>query len=230
MNRSALATFSLATAIAVMTLGYANPSFAGKPDCDGAATHPSCKGDEDPTESAAKYEAALTVGGFIFGLSPVTLNKRKNAYHGEEPVGMIRPPDGDPDQSAWDSVFTTPTCLALLSGSIDGVAAGDNWTINVSGSKRNGSVSNNPESDILIRFRDVVADNFPFVDIDFNLIGKIGYDGDGHVNIFLPDIDMTSSFTLDTFNFFASGSQGGGCRSGILDLYPTSVLEIKRIE
>ena len=35
MNRSALATFSLATAIAVMTLGYATPVFAEPPECKG---------------------------------------------------------------------------------------------------------------------------------------------------------------------------------------------------
>jgi len=39
MNRSALVTFSLATAVAVMTLGYANPSFANKPDDDGMHNH-----------------------------------------------------------------------------------------------------------------------------------------------------------------------------------------------
>jgi len=138
---------------------------------------------------------------------------------------------------AWDSVFST--CPELLSDEdgvvlIGGVMAGDSWTINVSGSKFEGSVSNNPESDILIRFRDVVADGFPDVDIDFNLIGKIGYDDGSNVNIFLPDIGNTSSFTLNTFNFFGSGNRGGGCRSGV-SLLPqdpdsVSVLEITRIE
>ena len=224
MNISRLSTFLLTVAVAVMMLGYANVSFAGKPECP---EHPSCKGDEDPTEKAAEYEAALTMGGFTFEPLTVTPNKRKNAYHSQKIVDMDRPLD-ESDQSAWDDVFGT--CSALLPTLIDGVTAGDNWTINISGSKLNGSVSNNPDSDILIRFRDVVADNFTDVDIDFNLIGKIGDDGGGNVNIFLPDIGKTSSFTLDTFNFFASGSQGGGCRSGILDLYPPSVLEITRLE
>ncbi len=56
MNRSALATFSLATAIAVMTLGYANPSYAAKP-CIDDDTHPSCKTDDD---DGAAFDVDIT--------------------------------------------------------------------------------------------------------------------------------------------------------------------------
>ncbi len=238
MNISRLSTFSLTLAVAVMMLGYSTPAFAGK-KCELQPEHPSCKGGGGSTETAAKYEAALTVGGFIFGPLPVTLNKRKNAYHGQTMVDMVRPESVDMacvenECMAWDNVFGTCDLLTNDSMSpvlIPAVTAGDNWTINISGRKLNGSVSNNPESDILIRFRDVVADNFLLVDIDFNLIGKIGLDTGGfEVNKFLPESGDTSSFTLDTFNFFASGSQGGGCSSGIVDLYTPSTLTIKRTE
>ncbi len=221
-----LTILSSTLAVAIFTLGYANPSFADNPnkgDCSpGHCDH----GDDDPTEMPAEYEAALTMGGFTFEPLTVTPNKRKNAYHGEDPVDMSRSVVGDSGQMAWDNVFGT--CSALLTSLIDGVTAGDNWTINISGSKLNGSVSNNPDSDILIRFRDVVADNFPDVDIDFNLIGKIGLTNNNVTNFLPEELNDTSSFMLDTFNFFASGSQGGGCRSGIVLLYTPSVLKITR--
>lgn len=49
MNRLTLSTLSLTTAIVVMTLGYATPAFAAKPDCDSDSdsSHPSCKTDGD---------------------------------------------------------------------------------------------------------------------------------------------------------------------------------------
>ncbi len=224
MNISRLSTLLLTLGVAVLTLSYANVSFAVKPVCPG--THPSCNGDEDPPGPAAVYKAALTMGGFIFETVDVTPSKRGNSYHSQDTLDMSRPIDGDPGQSAWDSVFST---CPLLSDLIDGVIASDNWTINNSGSKVDGSVSNNPDSDILIRFRDVVADGFPDVDIDFNLIGKIGLTN-GTVTNFLPELNQTSVFFLDTFNFFGSGNRGGGCRSGISGLSPDSVLEIERTQ
>ena len=60
MNRSALVTFSLATAIAVMTLGYATPSYAEKPDCSVNDTHPSCKTDD--SEGGATFTVTITGG------------------------------------------------------------------------------------------------------------------------------------------------------------------------
>ena len=51
MNKLSVATFSLATAVAVMTLGYATPAYAAKPDCDQDDSHPSCKGDDDGSPS-----------------------------------------------------------------------------------------------------------------------------------------------------------------------------------
>jgi len=232
MNRSALATFSLATAIAVMTLGYANPSFAEPKNCVDDDPRPSCKGDEDPTETAAVYKAALTMGGFIFEEEFVTLSKRGNSYHSQATLVMTRDDDrGNTD--AWDRVFST--CSELITEFVERVEAGNNWTINISGSKFEGSVSNNPDSDILIRFRDVVAigvNGLLDVDIDFNLIGKISLNG-GPVIDFLPKEDGDISvFQLKRFNFFGSGNRGGGCRSGVSFFLENNVsfLEIKRID
>ncbi len=246
MNISRLSTFSLTLAIAVLTLGFTTPSLAGKPVCPG--THPSCKDDPDPPPpppATVVYEAELTIGGFIFGPVDVTPSKRGNSYHSQDNVDMSRPlVDSSPDQDAWDSVFET--CPELLSDEngdilIDGVIAGDSWTINISGSKLDGSVSNNPDSDILIRFRDVVAEvvdgttvEFLDADIDFNLIGEIGFTVDASTGLetvtnFLPEeVDDISVFDLVEFNFFASGNRGGGCRSGVDDLFSKSVLEITR--
>ncbi len=229
MNTLRLSALSLSLALAVVTLGYATPAFADKPT---GAGH-NHGGEDGNGETSAVYTVQLTMGGFIFGPVVVTPNKRGNAYHSQDILDMSRPPAGDPDgQTAWDSVFST--CPELLSDGngvvlIGGVTAGDNWTINISGSKLDGSVSNNPDSDILIRFRDVVADGFPDVDIDFNLIGRIGLTNSTVTN-FLPELNQTSVFHLDKFNFFGSGNRGGGCRSGIPDLLPNSVLEITRTD
>ena len=68
MNRSALATFSLVTAIAVMTLGYANPSYAAQPVCHNPPEefpHPSCKpaGDSGGASFVVTIEGSGLTGG-----------------------------------------------------------------------------------------------------------------------------------------------------------------------
>ena len=62
MNILRLSTLSLTLAIAVITLGYVNPSFAGKPGaCNSDPPHPSCK--DDPVSSIT-YRVALE-GAFV---------------------------------------------------------------------------------------------------------------------------------------------------------------------
>lgn len=112
----------------------------------------------------------------------------------------------------------------------------NNWTIDNSGSKVDGSVSNNPDSTILIRFRDVIAvaegtnQDFGDVDIDFNLIGKLHGMDENVVIKFLPEPGETSVFFLKDFNFFGSGNKGGACRSGIRSLLSDSELTITATE
>ena len=59
MNILRLSTLSLAVAIAVLALAYANPSFAGK-KCDDDSTHPSCK-DEGGGGSDTNVPLAVAV-------------------------------------------------------------------------------------------------------------------------------------------------------------------------
>ena len=219
MNISRQSTLLLTLAIAVLTLGYANVSFAVKPVCPG--THPSCDGDEDPPGPAAVYTAALTIGGFIFGPVEVTPNKKETSYHSNFPVNMDRPlADGSLDQLAWDGVFDAcvPPKLSdprLLSDPINSVFVGrDDWKIVNTG--RN--VTENPDSTIRIRFMDVVDGT---VDIDFDLFGVRGNDP------FLPASGDTSVFTLNRAVIFGQ-DRNLGCRSDNFDLLTNSVLKIKR--
>ena len=235
MNTLRLSTLSLSLAIAVMTLGYANPSFADKPDINDceepAAGH--CHDDDGNGETSAVYTAKLTMGGFIFRdkdataiAVTVTPNKRGNSYHSEVALDMS-PPDNSTDQMAWDEVFIK--CANLLTTlPIQSVSVADNWTIDNSGGNKAGTV----DSDIRIRFKDVEATGCKDVDISFDLIGVI-LAADGP---FLPvKKDDTSSFTLTQFVIFGDAKRGESCRSGVQDLQVEeedlqvySVLEITR--
>ena len=236
MNTLRLSTLSLSLAIAVMTLGYANPSFADKPDINDceepAAGH--CHDDDGNGETSAVYTAKLTMGGFIFRdmndnsaiAVTVTPNKRGNSYHSKVALDMSRPLNST-DQMAWDIVFGS--CANLLTTKPPlGVAVADNWTIDNSGGNKAGTV----DSDIRIRFKDVEATGCKDVDISFDLIGVI-LAADGP---FLPvKKDDTSSFTLTQFVIFGDAKRGESCRSGVQDLQVEeedlqvySVLEITR--
>ncbi len=86
MNILRLSTLSLTLAIAVITLGYANPASAAKPDCVADPTHPSCK---TPPDSTIIYAAHLIAtmengdGEFEFGSAakplPVILDVKDNS-------------------------------------------------------------------------------------------------------------------------------------------------------
>ncbi|MCH7508854.1 MAG: hypothetical protein IIB68_03315 [Proteobacteria bacterium] len=237
MNTLRLSTLSLSLAIAVMTLGYANPSFADKPDINDceepAAGH--CHDDDGNGETSAVYTAKLTMGGFIFRdmndnsaiAVTVTPNKRGNSYHSKVALDMSRPPDIPPDdptddQMAWDIVFGS--CANLLTTNPPlGVAVADNWTIDNSGGNKAGTVG----SDIRIRFKDVEAEGSD-VDINFDLIGVLD-------DPFLPVGNDTSSFTLTQFVIFGDKKRGESCRSGVQylkveDMQVYSVLEITRTQ
>ncbi len=208
MNILRLSTLSLAVALAVLALAYANPSFAGK-KCDEDDTHPSCK----DAGGDAEYTATLTMGAFKFDPVDVTPNKRGTSYHSNFSLDMDRPPaDGSPDQLEWDLVFRACT-PPLLSDPIPGVFVGrDNWSINNAG----GKVSGNADSDFRIRFHDIVDGTN---DIDFDLIGKLGTDP------FLPAPGKTSVFNLTMAVIFGQ-DKNLGCKSGNFDLFLDSKLKI----
>ena len=75
MNRSALVTFSLATAIAVMTLGYATTAYPARAGaCDEEPPHPSCKDDDtggkpknDTSDCQIDFSVTFATNNLIFG-------------------------------------------------------------------------------------------------------------------------------------------------------------------
>ena len=72
MNISRVTTFSLALAVAVFALGYANPAFAPKPVCEPPQTppHPSCK-DDDSGKGEDGDVFKMVISGDIGGGSNV---------------------------------------------------------------------------------------------------------------------------------------------------------------
>ncbi len=87
MNILRLSTLSLAVAIAVLALAYANPSFAGK-KCDADSTHPSCKDDGGDPQPCAD-----TFPGFLYGVEatrklPAELHLASSDACRTEPVAI----------------------------------------------------------------------------------------------------------------------------------------------
>lgn len=219
---------TLITALAFM--GFSVSDLAARPEkCD---PWPECKDDGGGSgETSATYTAALTVGGFRFDAVDVTPNNRGTGFTSTLPLDMGRPVTTAPpagqigweslDDEAWDEVFLA--CHDVLGGvQITGVAVGSDWGI-TQGGKRNSDTAHN----IRITFRDVVADGFPEVDIDFALITWNEYDR----SAFLPAVGQTSIYSLDTAKIYGSdiGNQLG-CNSGEFTMLKPVKLEISRIE
>ncbi len=206
MNISRISSLSLT--IVLFTLGVlVLPVNTASPEhCKGKhRKDEGCNGSGD----SAVYTAELTMGGFIFGPMVVTPKKRGDIYHSDDSVSMSQP-DSDPqDLAAWNSVFLA--CIGQLSlGDISGVFV-DNWNMH------------GEAGEIRIRFKNVSVDKLPRVRIDFDLFGERGDDP------FVPASGNTSVFTMNTYVIFGDEKRGPSCRSsGDPDLYPISVLKIKR--
>ena len=106
MNILRLSTLSLTLAIAVVTLGYANPSFAA-PLCSKNPTHPRCITDGGGGDGIT-YTAHLTgamPGGFEFGSEDVTPNEKENSLQFDTNP-MVRPNGNQENTGDWLDVFT----------------------------------------------------------------------------------------------------------------------------
>ncbi len=101
MNISRLSTLSLALAIVVLTLGYVNPSFAGK-KCQEDPSHPSCK---PPADEGNTYTAELR-GAFVFGPLEVTLEGQNERFTADVDIVMTR--EDSTARATWDNVFSMP--------------------------------------------------------------------------------------------------------------------------
>jgi hypothetical protein len=233
LNRFTKDSLLALTLLAAVALIMPAGAVAG-PDCDRHPEHPSCGGDGGGGGDggpSARYTAALTMGGFRFNAVEVTINNRENGFSSTLPLDMGRPVTTSPpvgqiawepgDDFMWDEVFLA--CSSVLGNvQITGVSVGTDWGI-TQGGKKNSNTSTN----IRITFRDVVADGFPEVDIDFALITWAFFDRSD----FLPALGATSVYPLDTAKIYGSDINNHlSCNSGEFKLSKSAILEMSRIE
>jgi hypothetical protein len=192
----------------IFTLLFSSATaLAKKPDNPGGGGGGGGNNNQDPP---VLFDVQLTEGGFDFGKKTVTRNKRGNGYSSTEELDMSRPVDGT--SAAWDSIFSS---CSIFDGPwpVTGVHVSDNWSISNSGGNQAGTIGSN----ISIGFRDVVADAYPDVDIDFFLAGTVPYPG------FPEEAGKSISIDLTSFSFYADEKFGDSCKSSG-DLWPISVL------
>ena len=218
MNTLRLSTVALTLAIAVVALGYVNPSFAGKDkECP---AHPSCKPDDpEPPAGGIEYSATLT-GAFAFTDVDVTSDAKGIVLKSADNITITRPggtvmptevicatataTDTDTDLlcKLWNSVFEQ--CLNFFGPTIVDVPSFEapserkGWTIDKPGGVR-------------VNFRSI-----PFivpvngeVEVTLVLIGTTDYD-----KPFLPaDPDDSENPTMikhELSSFWIYGKSGRG--------------------
>jgi len=225
VNKIRLSTFLLTLAVAVISFGYMTPSFAGK-NCEDGDTRPRCTGGGGGggggNEAPATFDAALTMGGFRFGPKTVTLNKRGNHYSGAVGLNLDRADASGADQVAWDSVFSTCSLFDDVNGipqTVPSVLVADTWSIDNAGGNQAGTI----DSNIMVSFRDVIAPDFPEVDIDFRLMGILRY--------LIPKV-VGESIEIDLSEFKFWGGLPGevDCNSDSQLLIPGSKLVLTRTQ
>ena len=101
-----LSAFSLALAISVISLGFTNPAFAAKPNCQLDPSHPSCN--DDGGADGITYTAELQ-GALVFGPLDVTLegqDERLKAWRRKQsPLFVAQCPGVRPDQRGVRDTF-----------------------------------------------------------------------------------------------------------------------------
>ena len=227
-------TLTLTVAIAVMTLGYANPSFAGK-KCTADSKHPSCK----PPADAGNLYTVEGKGAFVFGPVPVTLEGQNSILRPDVDAVMTRPIDGF--ETTWDNVFSMPQAdtgdpcnLFGLPGAVDSYTAHrkerhvKGWAVELPG-----GVMIKSHADQMTTA--LGAD----VNVGLLLIGNCEYSHGGTepCDPFLPDPDTNyghglgiSEITLSVFWIIAKAVKGTpaieGCHSARTNLLAPSTLVI----
>ena len=234
MNILRFSTLTLTLAIAVMTLGYADPSFAGK-KCTKDPMHPSCK----PPADAGNLYTVEGRGAFVFGPVAATLEGQNNTLRPDVDAVMTRPIDGF--ETTWDNVFSTPQAdtgdpcnLFGPPGAVDSYTFHrkerrvKGWAVELAG-----GVLIKSHADQMTTALD--AD----VHVDLLLIGNCEYSDGGTepCDPFLPDPDTdyghgpgVSEITLSVFWIVAKAVKGTpaieGCHSARTNLLASSTLVI----
>ncbi len=238
MNILRLSTLSLALAIAVMTLGYVNPSFADPPPHGHG-------GGGDPPPPSITYTAELQ-GAFVFGPLDVTLEGQDSRLRAAVDAIMTRA--GSTEQATWDNVFGMPqaTGPCNLFGSPGAVLSFTalkkekhvkGWRISRPGGVYvlfGGELITDPGS---------VAEG-ALVHVSLQLIGDCSYSSEGSTDCdpFLPDPSVVygdddpprglgiSEIPLTRFDIHAKALKGSpqfeGCHTAQADLLVPSTLVI----
>ena len=94
--------FSLPLAVSIISLGFTNPAFAAKPDCNSDPSHPSC--DDGGGADGITYTAELR-GALVFAPLSVVLEGQDERLKSGDPVTIVRPTTGV-ELTAWNFVFT----------------------------------------------------------------------------------------------------------------------------
>ncbi len=241
MNILRLSTLSLTFAIAVFALGYANPSFAGKPSCENNSTHPKCKNDE-PTDGSVTYEAALE-GAFVFDALDVDPSPHGNELKPDIKVNISQPVMSDFFRSTWENVFSMPDDSATLCNlfGVPGIVTGFEA---LSSAKKNKGWTIVGYGGVGVSFGfPLVTDDGADVNVGLSLIGNCDYaGGTDPCDPFLPDpaIDYSSDnargpgisrIPLITFWIHAKAVKGTpaleGCHGAHTGLLFPSTLVIK---
>jgi hypothetical protein len=128
---------------------------------------------------------------------------------------MSRPVAPD-DALMWDAMFVE--CFDVLAATrIPGVTVSSEWGITQGGRKQSDMATN-----IRITFRNAVADNFDWVDIDFLFYTAESYPR----SVFLPDRGKKMVYALERGHIWADDIINHTSCNSSFDLTPPAILEI----
>jgi len=173
-------------------LGFSTSAIAHACFKDDRPVHRHCIDSPGGTEGQTEYTVALTAGGFRLNPVDITPNKRGSGYNSVHTLDMSRPVTPD-DALMWDAVFWE--CFEVLDYTqIDGIFVSSEWGVTQGGRKQSDMATN-----IRITFRNAIADNFDWVDIDFLFYTAQSFPR----SAFLPDRGKKMVYDLERGHIWA---------------------------
>ena len=219
-----LSTLSLTLAISIISLGFTNPAFAAKPDCDSDPSHPSC--DDGGGADGITYTAELR-GALVFAPLSVDLEGQDERLKSGDPVEIFRPETGW-ELTTWNLVFNVCGLLDPVPD-FTAPAGKKGWRISRPGG-------------VYVLFRNVgpLPSTIGDLEVGLQLFGDCSYSSEGTTACDpFPPVpgedyghgDGISEIPLTHFNIHARGEKGithsiEGCHSESDDLLIDSILVI----
>ena len=219
-----LSAFSQILAILIISLGFTNPAFAAKPDCQLDPSHPSCNDDGGAGEIT--YTAELR-GAFVFASLSVDLEGQDERLKSGDSVEIFRPETGW-ELTTWNLVFNVCGLLDPVPD-FTAPAGKKGWRISRPGG-------------VYVLFRNVgpLPSTIGDLDVGLQLIGDCSYSSEGTTACDpFPPVpgedyghgDGISEIPLTHFDIHAKGENGithqiEGCHSESADLLVDSTLVI----